>query len=198
MNKNPGLACHRPISNCNRRHEHLWALHVRGRIHGPREAESPSISHRVGFPLFSRKIGVVNFFEAGLFDVSIDLSRADIGMAQHDLNRTKVGAVIQEMGCEGMTQHMRGYGFGDSGPPSPGPENFPESLPGERPAQSSQEDSVGGTFFHERRSNVFEKVADQLPRHISNRDDPLFVPFAGNLDKSHIQIDTTDLQMNEF
>ncbi len=38
---------------------------------------------------------VMNLFEAGLLDMGIDLCRGNAGMAEHHLNRTKIGTMIQ-------------------------------------------------------------------------------------------------------
>ena len=39
-------------------------------------------------------------------DMCIDLSRRDIGMTQHFLQRPEIGAVIEEMRREGVAQDM--------------------------------------------------------------------------------------------
>jgi hypothetical protein len=40
---------------------------------------------------------LVNLFEADAVDMGIDLGRGDIGMAQHGLNRAKIGAALQQV-----------------------------------------------------------------------------------------------------
>ena len=46
-------------------------------------------------------------FEAGVFDVGIDLGRGDAGMAKHHLDRPEVGAMVQEVRGKGMPEHVR-------------------------------------------------------------------------------------------
>ena len=41
-------------------------------------------------------------------DVGVDLSGGDIHVTQHRLNGSKVGPVLQQVGCKGVAQHMRG------------------------------------------------------------------------------------------
>jgi hypothetical protein len=45
-------------------------------------------------PLLAREVVVVDGFEAGVFDVGIDLRGGDAGMAQHHLNRSEVGTMV--------------------------------------------------------------------------------------------------------
>ena len=40
-------------------------------------------------------------------DMGIDLGRRDIGMAEHLLYAAQIGAVVEQMAGEGMTQHVR-------------------------------------------------------------------------------------------
>lgn len=42
----------------------------------------------------------MNLAEMGVGDVGVDLGRADVGVAEHGLNRAKVSAVHKEVGGE--------------------------------------------------------------------------------------------------
>ena len=50
----------------------------------------------------------------GVGDVSIDLSSADIGMAEERLDGTKVGAVHEQVGGERMAKGVRGNMLGNA------------------------------------------------------------------------------------
>ena len=54
---------------------------------------------------------VVEFPEAGLVDVGVDLGRADVGVAEHGLHRPQIRTVVQEVGGKGMAQHMGADGL---------------------------------------------------------------------------------------
>lgn len=44
--------------------------------------------------------GLVDFFEAFVRDVGIDLSGGDRSMTEHGLDRTDVGTISEEIGCK--------------------------------------------------------------------------------------------------
>ena len=59
---------------------------------------------------------LVNALEAGCLDMGVDLGGGDIGVAEHFLDGAEVGAVLEEVGCEGVTQGVRRYSARDSCP----------------------------------------------------------------------------------
>ena len=48
----------------------------------------------------------MNLFEPGAGDVSVDLRGGNVGVAEHRLDGTKIGAAFEQMGREGMAQVM--------------------------------------------------------------------------------------------
>lgn len=56
----------------------------------------------------------VDLFKVWVGDVSVDLSGADIGVAEHGLDRANVGAVHEKISSEAMTESVRGNVFGDA------------------------------------------------------------------------------------
>jgi len=46
-------------------------------------------------------------FQSVIGHVGIDLRGRDIGMAQQHLHRAQVGAVVDQVRCEGMAQRVR-------------------------------------------------------------------------------------------
>ena len=51
----------------------------------------------------------VNGFEPTVLNMGIKLGCRYIGMSQHELHRTQVGTVFQEMGGEGMPERVGTY-----------------------------------------------------------------------------------------
>lgn len=47
---------------------------------------------------------LVDFFEMGVGDVGVDLSGGDVGVAEHGLDGTEVGAVHKEVGGEAVAE----------------------------------------------------------------------------------------------
>ena len=49
----------------------------------------------------------MDFFHALPGNVSIDLSRRDVAVAEQQLNHTKIGTVVQEVRCKRVAHGMR-------------------------------------------------------------------------------------------
>jgi hypothetical protein len=50
---------------------------------------------------------VVQLLEPLAGDMGVDLRRRDVGVAEQQLHHAQVGAVVQQVGGEGMAQHVR-------------------------------------------------------------------------------------------
>ena len=61
-----------------------------------------------------RMIFAVSLLQARAVYVRVDLSRGDVGVAQHGLDGTEIGAPFQEMRGERMAQGMRRHPLLDS------------------------------------------------------------------------------------
>ena len=49
----------------------------------------------------------MNLFQALLHHVGIDLCGRDIRMSQHGLHGTQIRTILEQVRCEGMSQHVR-------------------------------------------------------------------------------------------
>ena len=49
---------------------------------------------------------VVDFFEVGVGDVGVNLGSGDVGMAEHGLDRTQVGAIHEKVSSEAVAQSV--------------------------------------------------------------------------------------------
>src|SRR5947209_7216533 len=54
-----------------------------------------------------RMAAVDQFDQAAAVDMGVDLGGGDVGMAEQELERAEVGAAFEQMGGEGVTQHVR-------------------------------------------------------------------------------------------
>ena len=57
----------------------------------------------------------VDFLQMGVGDVGVNLSGADVGMAEKGLDGADVSAVHEEIGGEGMAEGVRSDVLGDAG-----------------------------------------------------------------------------------
>ena len=78
--------------------------------------------------LASWMITLVNLFQSFPRDMRIDLSRGDIHVAKHHLDRTEICPSFQKMTCEGVTEKMGGDSFSNTCPPTIGLNHLPELL----------------------------------------------------------------------
>ena len=79
--------------------------------------------------------------------MGVDLSRCDVGMAQHGLHGAQIGAVVEQMRGEGMPHHMRAEPRRrDTCRDGQFLQHLPEALPGEMtlPRGWRREDERGG------------------------------------------------------
>ena len=58
-------------------------------------------------------IFLMNLFQSLPRDVGVNLSRRDVCMAEHDLNRPQVSTMLKEVTREGMPQGVWGDFFSD-------------------------------------------------------------------------------------
>src|SRR5512135_3003676 len=89
-----------------------------------------------------RMILLVNLLEPFPGNMRIDLRGGDIGMAEHGLHRTQVGAVVKHMRCKGVAQRMRRDGSADAGLECIVFEPYPEHLTRYAPAPRTDEHMV--------------------------------------------------------
>lgn len=57
---------------------------------------------------------IVDVAKMGVGDVGVDLSGADVGVAEERLDRAEVGAVDEEVGGEGVAEGVGGNVFGNA------------------------------------------------------------------------------------
>src|SRR5262245_52576464 len=104
----------------------------------------------------ARVVSVVDLAEPLLTDMRIDLSRRDVGMAEHGLEGAQIRPSLQEVACEGMTKNVGGEGLLDAGRAGMAADNGPEAHPRQLASAEAQEElklrfapSQAGTHFAE-------------------------------------------------
>jgi hypothetical protein len=76
--------------------------------------------------------------------VGVDGGRRDVGVAQQHLHRAQVGAVVQQVGREGVAQRVRRQRRRDAGGARVALDQLPEHLPRHRAAARGDEQRVAG------------------------------------------------------
>lgn len=49
---------------------------------------------------------LINLSKSFVSDMSIDLCRADVAMAQHHLYGSQIGSILKQVGCEAMSENV--------------------------------------------------------------------------------------------
>src|SRR5687768_13446895 len=76
---------------------------------------------------------VIQLLQPSPRDVSVDLRRRDVRMAEHQLDAAEIGAVLEEMGRKRVPEHVRRDVRADAGIARVTDDLHPERLPRHRP-----------------------------------------------------------------
>src|SRR5512138_1156150 len=93
---------------------------------------------------------VVNTAEAVPADVRVDLRRRDLAVAEHELDRAQVGAALEQVGRERMTEDVRADLGREPGAGGVLAEELPNALPGEWTAAAREEELFAPVAVDER------------------------------------------------
>jgi len=126
----------------------------------------------------------MEFFQPILVDVGVDLGRGDVGVAQHGLYGAQVGAMAQEVGGEGVTQHVRRDGFADSGCPRRVFDDLPETESGHGAAPVADKETIAAPALEDQRAGGREVMFDDFPGRNAERDESFLVALADHPDKA--------------
>lgn len=118
-------------------------------------------------------------------------------MAEHELHCSQVGAVLDEVGCEGVAQNVRAEGRSNSCADSVLAEDFPESLASEG-ASAMVEEDLGAAFPYEIRATFFEKVVEPVGGGVAEGDQAFLATFADNSDEGRIQVQLVETKTHEL
>ena len=72
----------------------------------------------------------VQFLQAVLSDMGVNFSGRYICMTEHNLDRAKIGTVLDQMSCKGVPKRVRRDLLAYCGTPGGFFDDFPESLTG--------------------------------------------------------------------
>ncbi len=126
----------------------------------------------------------MKFFQPLLIDMGVDLGGGDVCMAEHELHGSQVCAMGQEVGGKGMTQHVRGDGFADSGRPRRLLDDLPEAQSAHGAAPVADKKGIAAATLEDQRSCRLEVLFDDFPGRGAKGDEPFLVALADHSDKA--------------
>ena len=140
----------------------------------------------------------VQLAAAAIGYVRVELRGREIGMAEHFLNTSQVGAALEEVCREGMPEKV------GVNPPrlEPGPLGEPTedqegACPGEG-AAARVEEELGSVPTVEERPAVGEVPAERFRAAAPDRDDALLCAFSDAADDPRLEIDAALLERHRF
>src|SRR5262249_33737556 len=126
--------------------------------------------------------------------VGVQLGRREVGVPEHLLDGSQVGASLQQMRREGMPEEMRVDAFGiEARLRRQAPEDQERARAGERAAACIEEE-LGPVPCVEERTPAREIAPNRLDCGPADRDDPLLVSFA---DRAHDPVLEVDVGLRE-
>jgi len=126
----------------------------------------------------------MEFFQPVLVDVGVYLGRGDVGVAQHGLHGAQVGAMGQEVGGKGVTQHVRRDGLADSGCPRRFFDDLPEPEPGHGAAPVADKKDIAAPPLEDQRAGGREVMFDDFPGRDAKRDESFLITLADHPDEA--------------
>jgi hypothetical protein len=85
-----------------------FAKRTGGGSFGGEGAEVKKAARKDDWLLLSQRMQIAHqALQTFLDDVGVDLGRRYVGVAEQRLHDAQIGAVVQKMACEGMTQYVR-------------------------------------------------------------------------------------------
>src|SRR5579859_1035611 len=136
--------------------------------------------------------------EAAQREMRIDLRGGDVGMAQQQLHRTKIGAVLDHVRGTTVAQGMR------TGCAVAGLDQNPHRLASERHASQREKElcAVGGTGSRsdpgQMGAALFEIGAESFESGNAEGDDTLFVTLAADKNSAQIEGQVAGGQARDF
>jgi len=118
--------------------------------------------------------------ESVLVDVGVDLGGGNIGMAKHKLHGAQVGAMGQEVGGEGVAQHVRGNGLVDICCLGCCLDDLPETESGHGMAAVADKKDVAAAALENKRAGGFKVVFDDFPGRNAKGDKSLFIALTND------------------
>ena len=130
--------------------------------------------------------------------VRVQLRRRQIGMSEHFLNRTEVGASLEEVGCEGVPQQVGVHALRvEPGLLGEAAEDQERARPGQRAAAGVQE-HLRAVAPVEEGAALCQVAAERLDRRAPDGDDALLVALPDDPDEPPLEVDPGLVEADRF
>ena len=131
----------------------------------------------------------MNLLEPVARHMGIDLSGGDIRVAEHHLNRAKVGSPLKKVACKGVTEKMRSDPFPDSRLSAVPLDPFPEALATHGLPRTVHEKLRAILPLRQFRASRLQIKTQPFDRFDSNGDSPFLRAFPIEDDISSFEVE---------
>src|SRR3954453_3887897 len=149
-------------------------------------------------PLSARMCPLIGLFEPRGLYPSVDLRRGDTCMSEHLLDCPQVGAAVEEVGCERMTQRMRMDASLDGGVPRPHAKATPNVGGREPPPGLREEQSLLTADIRQGRARALGVARKGTPRRLAGGDDPGLGALAFHTYLFRLVVDRADVELDQL
>ena len=132
-------------------------------------------------------------------DVGVDLGGRNIGVAKQQLHDAQVGTVVEQMGGEGVAQHVRRELFrGNAGDRRIPLDELPESLAGHGAATGGDEQGVALPALEDFRPRLVQIAAEPVDGLFAEWHQALLAAFAEGAQHAFVETDFVQFQIDQL
>src|SRR5882762_990455 len=153
---------------------------------------------RLGTLSGARVVALVHGAEVIPIDVGVELRRREIGVSQHFLHGTEVGATLEQVRGERVSQRMRCDTLGQTGPPRRGFDDTPGANARQWRTTRIQEQNASGFTAIERGPDLSRVQRHRAQRSASDRNEPFLGALAEDARYAVLEQDVLQLERHQL
>ena len=124
-----------------------------------------------------------------LINMSVNLSRRDVGVAQKLLNHSQVGPILQKVSRKGMAQKMGVDFLGESGLARSIPDDLSDAVGAQRAAADREKNFGGASCLYQCGAFILQVVLKCFSGLAADWNNTGFVALSGHPEKAIIKVE---------
>src|SRR5690349_9333414 len=128
--------------------------------------------------------------------VRVDLRRREIAVPKEHLHHAQVGAMVEQVRSEGVSQRVRREFLGNTGLAGVALDDVPESLTRHAIPAARREEIVRLALEQDLAARTAAELLERAHRFLAERNEPLAIALAENADHALIEVDLTLAQVD--
>src|SRR5215469_17516591 len=140
----------------------------------------------------------MQLFEPLARDVRVDLCGREVAVTEQHLDYAQIGAVVQQMGREGVAQRVRRELLGDASLARIAFDDVPEGLPRHAIAAPRREQVIGLSLEQDLAARTATEFLEGAHRLLAERDEAFPIALAEDTDHPLVEVDLTLAQVHQL